>query len=363
MPPKLSARLALLVLALFLPLAAPAAAAPSKKKSIWGPVAVDGRSSFPIYRDLGAGLYQTELSWHDVAPTRPANPAEPADPAYRWPAELDYAVREARRYRMEVAVLLNQAPRWANGGRSREWAPLNPRDFATFAAAAARRYPRVRHWMIWGEPSKASRFQPMVPSMGTQISPAQKQAPRRYARILDASYAALKRVSRRNLVIGGNTWTGGEIIPLNFIRSMRLPNGRRPRMDLYGHNPFTSRKPDLRENPLAFGFADVSDLDTLARWLDAYGYRNRRGRRLKLFVSELVIPTDRANRVFGFFVDRPTQANWIRAALKIARRFRRIYTFGYFGLNDGWPDGLDMDAGLIDRQGRKKPGYFAFKRG
>jgi hypothetical protein len=366
--PKLSLPLALL--ALLWP-AAPAAGAPSQKKSLWGPVAVNGTSTFPIYSELGVGLYQTAISWAEVAPTRPANPANPADPAYRWPADVDVAVAEGRRYGIRVSVLLNQAPSWSNGGRSLEWAPRRPRDFANFAAAAARRYPGVRHWMIWGEPSKASRFQPLVTSMGRRISSRQKQGPRLYARILDASYAALKRVRRRNIVIGGNTWTGGEVTPLNFIRSMRLRNGRRPRMDLYGHNPFTARTPDLDNNPLRFGFADFSDLDTLARWLDRYGYRNRRsrrgrrGRRLKIFISEMVIPTDHANSELNFYVDRPTQARWIRAALRITRRSRRIYTFGYLGLYDDPPqaDGLEVNRGLIDREGRKKPSYFAFQQG
>ena len=39
----------------------------------------------------------------------------------------------------------------------------------------------------------------------------QAEAPRLYARILDAAYGALKGVSRRNLVIGGDTFTTGDI--------------------------------------------------------------------------------------------------------------------------------------------------------
>ena len=37
----------------------PAAARPSQKKGIWGPVTVNGVSQFPIYRDLGAGVFWT----------------------------------------------------------------------------------------------------------------------------------------------------------------------------------------------------------------------------------------------------------------------------------------------------------------
>ena len=52
-------------------------------------------------------------------------------------------------------MLLNTAPGWANGGHEPHWAPTDPGDFADFAVAASRRYPGVRYWMIWGEPSKA----------------------------------------------------------------------------------------------------------------------------------------------------------------------------------------------------------------
>ncbi len=354
--------------AVCLALLAPAegdAAKPSQKKAIWGPVAVNGQSQFPIYRDLGVGIYQETISWADAAPTQPAHPTRPSDPAYTWPASVDFAVSEGRRYGIAVSVLLTAAPSWANGGRESRWAPKKPKDFADFAAAASKRYPGVHRWMIWGEPSKAARFQPLVKSAGRHISSRQKRGPRLYARILDASYGALKRVSKKNIVIGGDTWTGGEVTPLNFIRSMRLPNGKRPRMDLYGHNPFTARTPDLAQKPLRYGFADFSDLDTLTRWLDRYHYRTARGRRLRLFLSELVIPTDHKNVEFNFFVDRATQASWLKAALRITRRSKRIYTLGYLGLYDDprRPDGLEVNRGLIDAQGRKKPGYYAYRHG
>jgi hypothetical protein len=238
-------------------------------------------------------------------------------------------------------------------------------DFADFAVAAARRYPAVHHWMIWGEPSKASNFQPLVRAAGRHLTRAQKRGPRKYARLLDATYRALKAQSPRNTVIGGDTWSGGEVIPLNFLKAMRLPNGHRPHMDLYGHNPFTTRIPDLTDDPIAYGWADFSELDALARWLDRFGYRDARGRKLRLFLSEFSLPTDHANHEFPIWVDRDIQALWISRALRIARRWSRIYTFGYLGLYDQAPrpDGLEVNRGLIERSGRKKPSYRAFKRG
>jgi hypothetical protein len=63
-------------------LVAPGAAAePSRKKSIWGPVERNGVSQFPLYRQLGVGLLQMSIAWNTAAPTRPADPGDPADPA------------------------------------------------------------------------------------------------------------------------------------------------------------------------------------------------------------------------------------------------------------------------------------------
>jgi hypothetical protein len=349
----------LLMALLFACLAAPVDARYSRKKAIWGPTQVDGVSQFPIYNDLGVGIYQMSVAWDAVASRRPRRPTDPHDTAYRWPPEVGFAIREARRYGMRVALLLGGTPRWANGGRPPAWAPRRPDDFADFATAASRRYPRVRLWQIWGEPSRQDNFRPLPRFEST--------GPRRYARLLDAAYSALKRRNRRNLVIGGNTFTTGDVSPQQFIRGLRMPGGRPPRMDLYGHNPFTRRGPDLRKPPLGHGYADFSDLDTLARWIDRnLGWP---GRRIRLFLSEFTVPTDHANHEFNFWVTREVQARWLRTALRITRSWSRIYALGWFALYDEPPNGPngthadDVHRGLLDWRGNRKPAYHAFKRG
>src|SRR5438309_10299462 len=72
-----------------------AGAALSRKKAIWGPAQVNGVSQFPIYSELGAGIYETYLRWNDIALNRPVRATDPGDPAYRWPAELDFVMQEA----------------------------------------------------------------------------------------------------------------------------------------------------------------------------------------------------------------------------------------------------------------------------
>jgi hypothetical protein len=357
---------ALLGLALTLFAAASASAATTKRKAIWGPLERDGVSQFPIYEKLGVGIYQMSMSWADVAPTRPADPDDPADPAYQWPAEVDQAIASARRHDMRVLLAVTGAPPWANGGRGRFWAPKRPRDYARFMAAASRRYPAVRHWLVWGEPSKSTNFKPLAQVVaGRKIKRKHRVGPRRYAEILDASYAALKRVSRKNLVIGGNTFTAGTVPPLPYVKLLRLKGGKPPRMDLYGHNPFTARRPVLKKGPLGYGYADFGDLDKLSRAVDRRLARPRGKSHLKLFLSEFTLPTDHPNWEFNFYVTRGTQAKWVADALRVSRRWNRIYSFGWLGLYDDAPrpGGDEVNRGLIEYGGKRKPAFKAFARG
>jgi hypothetical protein len=341
----------------------------SQKKAMWGPMEVRGQSAFPLYHRLGVGIYQMSLSWRDTAPTRPARPSDPRDPAYSWPTTVDAALRKAGRRGMKVLLMVMWTPPWANGGRTGEWAPDSAQDLADFMTAAARRYPGVRHWMVWGEPTRQPNFMPLDPeTRGERLTRAEARAPRKYARMLDASYGALKSVRRRNIVIGGNSYSTGDISPQNWIRGMKLRDGSRPRMDMYGHNAYSGRKPDLTLPLVAppTGFADFSDLDTMFRWLDRGGYRDGRGRRLPVFISEWSLPTDHPNHEMNFYVDRSLQARWLADALRWVRGTPRIASLGWFSLLDDPPrsDGLEVNRGLMNHTGtRKKPAFRVFAEG
>jgi hypothetical protein len=329
-------------------------------KAIWGPVRLPGgATAFDVYEDLGVSTYQYALNWARIAPNRPANPTAPDDPAYAWPTELDEAVAAARARRIQVALLVNFAPGWANGGRQPRWVPRSA-DYADFLTAASRRYPTVRRWMIWGETNRAAVFQPLPPN-----SPV---GPRRYARLLAAAYAALKRQSRRNVVIGGMTFSFGEVRPRDFVRWMRLPDGRPAPLDLYGHNPFTRRFPNLADHGYAGypGARDIGDVDTFARELRRL-YRGRypgfRTRGPRLWLSEFTVSSDRANRSFDFFVSRREQARWLRAAYAIARRSPFVAGLGWWNLIDEprWLPGGGQTTGLLTSTGERKPAYDAYR--
>jgi hypothetical protein len=333
----------------------------ASNKSLWGPVRMpDGSSAFPVYRDLGVRFLQLQLHWNAVAPERPARPRDPNDPAYRWPAEIAEAVRMGRRYGIGIALMPWRSPPWANGGRSPEWVPNN-RDYADFLTAASRRYRSVRHWMIWGEANRKAVFKPLPVG-----SP---RGPRRYATLLRAAYKALKSRTPDNKVIGGMTFSfGNELMPGDFIRWMRLPNGKPPPLDLYGHNPFSTRFPDITIHGFAGSPAarDICDLDLLHSELRAIyrgRYRQFRHRGPRLWISEYTISSDRANQAFDFYVSRDDQARYLTAAYRLARDAPFIASMGWIGLLDSAatvPDGLT--TGLMTWEGERKPAYFAYRR-
>lgn len=350
---------ALLATALLLLFSAPTGAHFSSRKAIWGPGFTEqGSSLFPTYERLGIGIYEDRIEWSTAAPSRPRNPRDPNDPAYVWPSEVTRAVSEAQRYHMRVALQLFGSPPWANGGRSLKWAPLNPNDFADFAAAAARRYPSVHLWMIWGEPTRPAAFEPITraPFYAKKLTPEQAVAPHTYARLLDAAYGALKGVSTQNMVIGGMTFTAGAIRTLQWIQNLVLPGGKRPRLDLYGHNPFSGRHPSLSNPSSPHGAVDFSDLGRLAAWVDRYLGNGKR--HIDLFLSEWTIPTA-PDGEFNFYVAPALQARWIDDAFSIIHSWPQIYALGWIHLVDG---GLTA-GGLEYANGQPKPGFFAFQRG
>ena len=86
---------------------------------------------------------------------------------------------------------------------------------------------------------------------------------------------------------------------------------------------------------------------------------------MRVFISEVSFPTRHPNFEFNFFLSEGTQAAWLRRALKITRQLRRIYTFGYLGLYDDpiRADGQQVERGLVERSGRRKPSFGVFQKG
>ena len=340
------AAFAALALLLALPAGADAAL-----KSIWGPITLpDGRSAFKAYRQLGVDVWQEPLFWDQISTRRPARPRDPNDPAYSWPENVDKGVEDAKKHNVSVALEVLHAPKWANGGRKPNFAPTSDADYQDFLIAAARRYSSVHMWMIWGEPTRKESFSPMPKN-----SPV---GPQRYATLLDASYEALKAESTANIVIGAMTFTVGDVKPRDMAKWMRLPNGLPPRLDWWGHNPFTRRLPRLSDPEIRSGVRDFSDLDLLIEEVRA-AYAPR-GVQPPLWLSEFSIQSDHGSPLFPFYTTREGQRRYVEAAYRVADQNPWIAGLGWVRLVDSKYEPRDINWGLLDRKGRKKPSYNAF---
>ena len=347
------ARLAAALTAVLVALAP--AGASAFEKAVWGPLTYAGVNQFPLYRSLGVRIYETQLNWSAVAPRKPLKPTSPSDPAYIWPVMLKREIAAAKRYGMRVLIEVADAPAWANGGHGGTgWAPKDPLTYAQFIQAAAREYPSVHMWMIWGEPNRKGDFRPETPAKYTQtrLTPAQKRAPHLYAELLDDAYGVLKGIDRANVVIGGNTYTAGLLDPQQWMANLVLPNGRRPRMDMYGHNPFSYTVPVFGAAPSGYGEVQFSDLPRLESWTRTYF-----GHARPLFLSEFCVPTA-ADQTFNFYISPPSvAAKWVKDALVTARHAGYISALGWVDVHDRMPVN---SCGLIQQNGRRKPDFYAF---
>jgi hypothetical protein len=334
-------------------------AAPPSKCVTEGQATRGTRTIFPELRKLGVRVWSGGLSWASVAPTRPANPTSPDDPAYHWPQTLARELSAAVANRIEPVLNVSGFPSWSNGGRGTQWAPTNPQDFADFMAAAVRKYPKVRRWIIISEPGSFYNFRPQGGNG--------KTAPHLYARLLDAAYGAMHEARRNVVVIGGGVHPYGlndaqTTAPDTFITNMRLPNGRRPRLDVFAVNPYTERPLNMKLPKRALR-VDFDDLDWLKGRLDRLWPR----RHLKIFVDEFGWNTEHEALGWLYYVSRKKQAADLRKAYTLAARLGRIDTMCWYHLYDERPNRnntqwLNWTTGLRTWDGVRKPAWNAFAR-
>ena len=173
--------------------------------------------------------------------------------------------------------------------------------------------------MIWGEPIRT--FLPIMPARhGARLNNAQKAAPHRYALLVDKTYGALKAVSRQNLDHRRRQLHDVKARPLPVDLEPPAAERARPRMDIYGHNPFTGRDSELLRSPARpVTPSDFSDLPELAGWVDHF---LRRG--MPLFLSEFTVSTA-PDHEMPIWVDPPVAGRWVRDALRLSRHWWRIY--------------------------------------
>jgi Glycosyl hydrolases family 39 len=249
-------------------------------------------------RATGSTFVRTQLTWSEVAPTKPANSTDPADPAYNW-TNFDRRLQLLKAHGLTPLVTVYFSPAWAVFGTS---PTPNVTYLAQFLRAAALRYsgryqglPRVRYWEIWNEPN-ASRY------LAPQFKNKKSWSPSYYRRMVNAAADAIHSVRPDDDVVAGAftpfTRRFKDFIaigPLKFMAQMLCMSlGPHPHptcsakmhFDIISTHPYTSGGPTHHaQNP-----DDVSlgDLPKMRRLLNASVKAGKivSKRRIRFWVTE-----------------------------------------------------------------------------
>jgi hypothetical protein len=318
-------------------LPAPAEASPYVRYGVhddaWlaaGPRTLDDRLN--ELSSLGVEVYRFTLRWDQV---------ERRNNIYDW-SWPDAVIHGLRAHGIAPVVTIWGTPRWANGGRTANYAPRSKWSLSGFAAAAAARYrSQVKMWTVWNEPNQRRWLRPTSALT--------------YTRLLNVSYSAIHRVSPGSKVAGGVTAPRGNVggeNPVNWIRAMRKYHAK---LDAYAHHPYPTRPRE--ETPWSGGCAwcrtiTMADLDRLIRevrphfpgkriWLTEYGYQ-----------------TNPPDRFLG--VSPARQALYSSAASLRAYQALNVDMLIHFMVRDDSNPG-GWQSGLRNLSGEAKPVYHAFR--
>jgi hypothetical protein len=270
------------------------------------------------------------------------------------------------------------------------WRP-DPGQFGAFAAAVARRYdgsypdplnpggdlPRVRYWQAWNEPNLDEYLSPQWTRRGGGWVDS---SPVVYRGLLNAFFAAVKRVSLSNYVLTGGTAPYGDapgylppgrerMAPVRFYRDLLCVRGRvglrpvscpdPPHFDAIDFHVYNVRGPEWpAANPDDVG---VPDVHKLTRVVDAglrTGHVLPRGRKA-LWVTEISWGS-RPPNALGVPLQR--HARWYEQAMYLLWR-QGVDTIMFLEIRDAIPNaaGPGPDGGLYFGDGRPKPAATAFR--
>ena len=274
---------------------------------------------------LGVDLVRFNLHWDRIEPTRGE---------FAWD-DSDLVLEGLRAHGITAVVGLVGSPRWANGGRTPNFAP-GATSFAGFARAAAARYRWVREWLVWNEPNQARWLRPTSAAV--------------YVRqILNPGYAAIHAVIPRAKVAGGVTApraSSGGVSPVAWIRGMRSAGAR---LDAYAHHPYPS---STRETPFSGGCAHCTTITmaTLERLLNEVG---------RAFGPKRIWLTEYGYQTGAYGVSQQRQAELIgQSGLRVHKAPRVDMLIHY--LVEDEPEAGRFQSGLFNQAGRPKLAALAF---
>jgi hypothetical protein len=341
---RLAAIVALLCAALFVPGGASASThiqygVQDDAWLLYGPPASPAQRVQTLQR-LGVDLVRLTLRWDTVATKAPADPRDPADPAYDW-SLYDSMLQRLQAAHISVLISLWGTPSWANAGQKPNYAPADPSALASFAYAAAKKYPWITRWTIWNEPN-VRLF--LIPN-----------SPRVYVtRLLNPAYRALKEASPRNIVAGGVTSprkTPSGLSPITWIRGMRAAHAL---LDAYAQNPYPVRTGETPTSGGCWRCTEVT-MATLPKLISEV--KRDFGSRTRIWLTEYAYNSKPPSKWLG--VSNALQARYIGEAALRAYLAPRVDLLIHFLVRDE-PNATRWTSGFYTSRGRVKPSFSAF---
>ena len=174
---------------------------------------------------IGIRWVRLEAVWSSVQPNGPG--------AYDW-SVIDQSVEAAEAGGMQVDLIIDRAPTWAQTSSAvgnASAAPASATAYATYAAAVAAHYGPmgVSTYEIWNEPNVSSAFAP-TPN------------PALYTAMLKDSYAGIKAVQPGATVLSGGlapaTDDATDINPVEFLSDM-YADGAKGSFDALGYHAYS----------------------------------------------------------------------------------------------------------------------------
>jgi len=296
------------------------------------------------YRATGVTWARFQVIWGTVQRDGPAS--------YDW-APYDRLVSALVAHGLRPLAVITTAPGWARaaGCAQLTCAPRDPRTYAAFAAAAARRYAgRIAALELWNEPNSSVFYKP-APD------------PTHYAAMLKASYSRIKAVAPSMTVVTGGLapaatargrgWS--TVAPLDFVSTMYRA-GAAGAFDALGWHPYCY--------PALPGTADPGNA-----WYQMYGPRTSARSLMashgdgskRIWATEMGAHTDLMGQGG---LSEPAQASTITRAVSLWSTYSWAGPMIVYQLRDRGTDRKDRENffGLTRYDGSPKPSYVAFLR-
>lgn len=294
------------------------------------------RQALYAFRSAGGRSVRVDMGWKTVEPAR----GEYASWAL---TKYDTAIDLAHSVGLDVLLTIQDSPEWANGGRSKQFPPTNPGDFARFARNMAERYSgKVSAIEVWNEPNNSDFF----------VAQRVGQEAEEYVALLRATHEAVKtsRVGNKTAVVAG----GSQYVDDRWWEAL-LRSGACSATAAITVNPYqlpSDAPPDRPDD----GVGSLRHLDVLEAVLDRNGCSDR-----PIWFTEFGWSThgeSPASRQWARGVTEDAQAEHLTTTLRIVKNeYPRVDRVYWYNLRDRGTGASVQNGnyGLLRRDLSEKP--------